>query len=173
MFAVSCKRTTLAVWKSRIKLLSILQVLTRLSLSSAMFYMESLSRNYLIPISATTCYPSPAFFHFQDLLNANYIIHSPGKGYYLQDLLLSLKFGLLLLVALTEHIISVAFHFAVILHIKRHHESLKLSWSLLLIPVHWVFTSWEKKLFCVVGHKAAKLEVRFWIYFLCLYSKVS
>lgn len=117
MFAVSCKRTVLAEWKPRMKLLSILRVFTRLSFSSAMFYMESLSRNYLILASATTGYSSPAFFHRQDLLNTNHIIRSPGKGYYPQDLSLSLKFSLL--VALTEHIISVAFQFAVILHIKR------------------------------------------------------
>lgn len=41
MFAISCKRTAPVVWKSRVKLLTILQMLTRLSLSSAICFMWS------------------------------------------------------------------------------------------------------------------------------------
>lgn len=91
------------------------------SLLSYKFYVESLYRNYLIPSVQLLVIPLLHSFIARclGLLNISYITHSAGKGHYLRDLLLSLKFSLLLLAALTEHIIHVALWIVISLHVKR------------------------------------------------------
>lgn len=97
------------------------------ALLSYMFYVESVHRNYLIPSVQLLVIPLLHSFIARCLvfLNTNYIIHSAGKGHYMQDLLLSFRFSLPLLAALTEHVIHVVLQIAVSLHIKRQIDEMK------------------------------------------------
>lgn len=133
MFAVSCKRLALEKLKARIKLFKLSFrclpdfLSENIQSFSYMFNQVSLSRNYLLPPVQLLVIPLLCSFisRYLGLFITNYIIHAAGRGPYLQNLLLSLQFSLLLPIVVTEHIIHTALQTALSLHINRHIDMMK------------------------------------------------